>query len=215
MELSYGDIELLLRCMHQVHEDKRIALVGRIKHFQRLGWPEGTNVGKGSRVKYNTRQTLSLVAAFELVQCGLPPERAIYLLKSSSLFLPMGFLAAIARDGVSTGPSSDDILGGSQPDEHVFFCFDVNALRSLTWFEGDDCEWVLSITTQSKLSGVIADHETPHRRVTLLNMTMLIEEVFYQLQRAGEVDRQQVRDDLRVWRDAVIEGSQHGNYQKA
>jgi hypothetical protein len=215
VELTYGEIELLLRYMHRVHDERRIALVGRIKHFQRLGWPKGTNLGKGTRVRYDARQTLSLLTAFELLQCGLPPERAVNLLRPAESFLPVGFLAALARDELSEGPASDDLFGRN-PDAHIFLSFDANALRTLQEVEPSANESRLSVSDQANLDALLSDDEDePYRRTTLINMTALLEEMFYQLERVTPVNRQQVRDALRAWRDEVIDWTPNGNDPEA
>jgi hypothetical protein len=67
--------------LHRVSADKRVAMLGRLKHLQRLGWPPGSNLGKGRRVKYQADQTLLVAWALELIQLGFTPERAVATLR--------------------------------------------------------------------------------------------------------------------------------------
>lgn len=95
MNLTYSELEDFLAEMHDVAPEKRIALRGRLKHFQRLGWPAGTNQGKGARVQYGLGQTLSLSIGMEMLQLGLTPERVVQQMGYSSSYLPNGFEAAL------------------------------------------------------------------------------------------------------------------------
>ncbi|MEJ6594676.1 hypothetical protein [Parasphingorhabdus sp.] len=117
MEISYGELEDFLAEIHGVAAEKRSALKGRLKHFQRLKWPAGTNQGKGARVKYGVGQTLSLATGFELLQLGLTPERVVEHFKFSFVTLPMGFLSSLGQYGPNPDP--------------VFYIFSPESLQSL------------------------------------------------------------------------------------
>ena len=99
MELTYGELELFLAEIHKAAPEKRTALKGRLKHFQRLGWPEGTNKGKGARVKYGFGQTMMLAMGMELLQLGLTPERVVLQLRYSGGYLADGFAEALKQHG--------------------------------------------------------------------------------------------------------------------
>lgn len=127
MEISYGDLEEFLAEIHRVAPEKRTALKGRLKHFQRLGWPAGTNKGKGARVQYGVGQTLSLAVAMELLQIGLTPERIVNQLKYAGRFLPNGFIDAFSEHGPEPdnvyyvfSPESLSVLRGIDPLEEGF-----------------------------------------------------------------------------------------------
>lgn len=97
MKIPYADLEEFLAQTHRVDHERRSALKGRIKHFQRLSWPPGTNQGKGKRVQYGVGQTLSLAVAFELLQIGLTPERIVDQLRQEQGTLAEGFGAALSE----------------------------------------------------------------------------------------------------------------------
>jgi hypothetical protein len=79
--LGRDQLQALMMRLHRVPADKRIALLGRLKHLQRLGWPPGSNLGKGRRVKYQADQVLLVAWALELIQLGFTPERAVATLR--------------------------------------------------------------------------------------------------------------------------------------
>lgn len=117
MHMSYSQLEDFLADIHGVCDTKRTALKGRLKHFQRLQWPPGTNQGKGARVKYGIGQTLSLAVAMELLQIGLTPERIVEQLTTAGNYLPDGFYEAMDDQG----PSADS----------VFYMFSPESLQAL------------------------------------------------------------------------------------
>ncbi|MCZ8320841.1 MAG: hypothetical protein O9296_04550 [Novosphingobium sp.] len=123
MNISYAELEGFLAAIHRVAPEKRIALKGRLKHFQRLGWPSGTNQGKGARVQYGIGQTLMLAMGFELLQLGLTPERVVEQFKFSGRYLAKGFSEALAHYGPEAEP--------------IYYAFSPESLASL---RGDDVE---------------------------------------------------------------------------
>lgn len=81
IELSYADVESTLAKLHLIADDKRVAFRARLKHFQRLGFPEGANTGTGKRVAYSIIMLLKLAFAMELTQIGMAPKRVVHLLE--------------------------------------------------------------------------------------------------------------------------------------
>ena len=69
-------VEDALARIYRVASDKRVAFRSRIKHFQRLRFPPGTNTGKGKPASFTFNQFMKLTLAFELVQSGLAPSTA-------------------------------------------------------------------------------------------------------------------------------------------
>lgn len=119
MELGYGEIEDLLARLHDIAADKRVTLRGRIKNFQRLGWPEGINTGRGKPAIYGFEQTLRLTLSFELLQLGLTPERITDILRSNWHVVVKA--AQVASD-----------------TEGTMICFDPHALHFLSPPEVED-----------------------------------------------------------------------------
>ena len=80
-ELKLSQVEALLADLHDIGATKRSALRARLKHFQRLGFPQGTNTGKGQAASYGPAECVQLLIAMEFLQLGLTPERAISIIK--------------------------------------------------------------------------------------------------------------------------------------
>ena len=81
--LGLSELEAALGTLHDVREERRDAFRARIKHLQKLGFPQGTQTGKGRRAAYDLEAIGRLVAAFELMQFGMMPSSAIALLEEN------------------------------------------------------------------------------------------------------------------------------------
>jgi hypothetical protein len=75
--LSFGQVESVLAALHKIADEKRVTFQTRLKFFQRLGFPEGVNTGKGKAAGYQAHHVLNLALALELLQLGLSGERQI------------------------------------------------------------------------------------------------------------------------------------------
>lgn len=163
MELSYGELEDFLAKIHCVAPDRRTALKGRLKHFQRLGWPPGTNKGKGARVRYDTGQILSLAVAMEMLELGMTPERVVEQLGLHGSDLALGFI---------------DVMASEHPlEEAVFFIFDPDALRSLRDQKDGEGRTGLKhlICSQSDLEEALTTTDLRGwRRLALISMTAIL-----------------------------------------
>ncbi|KXU29941.1 hypothetical protein A0J57_18130 [Sphingobium sp. 22B] len=87
VHFSFGTVERVLASLHHVAGDRRSAFANRIKNLQRLGYPTGTNTGRGRAAAYDIGALIRLVVVFEFLQIGLPPERAIKVGKMVDLNL--------------------------------------------------------------------------------------------------------------------------------
>lgn len=76
MILSFSAVETLFSIRHSIADESALAFRGRLQHFQRSGFPEGINTGKGRRAQYGWAQLFQLAYAFDLVELGQPPEVA-------------------------------------------------------------------------------------------------------------------------------------------
>jgi hypothetical protein len=188
MELRYAEIEEFIAKIHNVNEEKRIALKGRLKHFQRLGWPEGTNQGKGSRVRYGVGQALSLALGFEMLQLGLTPERiAAFFLTTRSGF-PAGCIAAL-----------DDVM--SDGNDELFYIFQPDYLRYLGKITEDSETFITSaVISKSKLSKEFAlNGRIFNRRIALINITTILKLFVQYLAIKDEVQYVDLVVSLKKW----------------
>lgn len=77
LPLSQAQIVDLLSELYDVPPGKRGTLLARLQHLSRIGFPTGVNTGgRGKRAKYGALQIAELLLAFELMQLGMPSERA-------------------------------------------------------------------------------------------------------------------------------------------
>jgi hypothetical protein len=83
MLLSANVILSRLIRLYAVPEHRVAAFKARLKHFQRLGWPIGSNFGRGRRANWTDRHYQELVIATELTMLGITPERAIEIMKAN------------------------------------------------------------------------------------------------------------------------------------
>lgn len=80
IDLTYGEVEATLANLNRIADEKRVAFKARLKHFQRLGFPEGANTGTGKRVVYSVQMLFKLALATELTQAGMSPKRIVDIL---------------------------------------------------------------------------------------------------------------------------------------
>lgn len=75
--LRYPELEALLAEVHRVASVGRPALMGRIKHLQRKGWPTGTNPGRGKAAEYGAGPLVRLLVSFELIALHVAPDQIV------------------------------------------------------------------------------------------------------------------------------------------
>lgn len=80
MRLSFGHVESALAQHFRVRADRRKPFASRLKHFQRMGFPPGTNTGRGIAATYHVGHPFLLGLALALSEFGLTPERCIAVL---------------------------------------------------------------------------------------------------------------------------------------
>lgn len=187
MHLSYGELEDFLAHIHHVAPEKRTALKGRLKHFQRLGWPAGTNKGKGARVEYGIGQTMCLAMGMEMLQLGLTPERVVDQFKFGGVTLARGFIDCLNE----YGPDADTL----------FYIFSPESLHAL---RGDDDSpfGVKSLmVSRSKLMEALAPAAQMGnwRRFAFVDMSDLFDRYVMFFVDKGLGDPQQLRQPLERW----------------
>ena len=191
MTLTYSELEDFLAEIHRVAPEKRTALKGRLKHFQRLGWPAGTNKGKGARVEYGIGQTMMLAMGMELLQLGLTPERIVLQFKFSSRLLADSFSEALQE----YGPHSDDI----------FYAFSPETLQSL---RGEEDEFWLRavVSSKSKLHEFFdAEIFRSARRFAFINISEILYEYITYFIDKGLGAPERLREPIENWQRVATE----------
>lgn len=87
MLLSFPKIIAQLNVVYSVPLSQQGAFRARIRYFQRLDWPKGSNFGQGRRQNWTQRHYNDLVMAAELTMLGFGPERAIEIMKANYVTL--------------------------------------------------------------------------------------------------------------------------------
>ncbi|PSO12626.1 MULTISPECIES: hypothetical protein [unclassified Sphingobium] len=95
MILTYAQIESTLAGHLRVHPDKLGTLRARIKQLQKLQFPPGVNVGRGTKMAYSGAHLFQLLAAFELINIGLPAATATGLVTPNWRQFAAGFARAM------------------------------------------------------------------------------------------------------------------------
>lgn len=126
VKLSYADVEATLAQLNRIADDKRTAFKARLKHFQRLGFPDGANTGTGKRVLYSVQMLLQLAFATELSQAGMSPKRVVDIINCNWRRLEWSLLAVLTPD--------DLLKRRNQPvtDSNLVWMLSPEALRDLS-----------------------------------------------------------------------------------
>jgi hypothetical protein len=110
MILSYGQLEAVLVGHLRIHPDKISTLRSRIKQLQRLKFPPGVNVGRGTKMEYSGEHLFMLVTVFELMGFGFPAQYACNLtLKHWKEFSAGYALAALQRRNFSWDEDKNNV----------------------------------------------------------------------------------------------------------
>ncbi len=186
MRLSQPQVIDLLSELHNVSDDRPTAVRGRVQSFQRLGFPKGTNTGRGIPATYGPLQVTHLLFAFELLQLGLAPERIVSLIKRDERALTRGLRDArhdIGRD-LFAGPSRKAVFAVIDPSAVT-----IGAGDAATW-QGD-IEF-LEFGARSKIEGRVFRT----RRSAVINLSSMLE-------RAAAISQRKGIAAITEWEDAM------------
>lgn len=119
MSLSFAEAQMVVSLVAGISVDKSETFRSRLKQWQKMGFPEGTKVGKGVKAQYGASQVLQLVILVKLLRIGLTPERAQNLIKTGWKRFKGGFVEALA------------CMANGETHLHYFF-IQLDALSQLT-----------------------------------------------------------------------------------
>ena len=80
---NFGQLVELLCVIGQVAPDSRSTFVSRIMQLQRLGFPDGVNVGHGKRMRYSFVEIYKLAIAFEILATGVTPRISLNAIREN------------------------------------------------------------------------------------------------------------------------------------
>lgn len=95
MELSYRQLETTLVAHLSINPDRVPTFRSRIKQLQRLEFPSGVNVGRGTKMIYTGTHLFKLATAFELIGAGLPAQLATGLVERHWAQIAAGYSWAL------------------------------------------------------------------------------------------------------------------------
>ncbi|MDF2495062.1 hypothetical protein [Sphingomonas sp.] len=70
---AFGDVVAIMMDLFRVDPIKRETFVGRLQQLQKAGIPAGANSGRGTKVRYNAAQLITLMTCLDLLDCGATP----------------------------------------------------------------------------------------------------------------------------------------------
>lgn len=187
--LSYAEVTSFIAERHSIADDKRTALRGRLQHFQRLGWPSGANLGRGTRVRYGLKEVMLLAMAFEMIQLGMSPERIVDAWRQEA-----SGLARQVRDYLAEGYSADS-------DDPIYFFFFPQFLAPLQ-IPGERERGFLSLTlkgsnlTDPGLMRMLLDDK--HVSCAVISITAVVDGIADLAHRSGK-NLASLQQDAEEW----------------
>ena len=187
MDLSFREVAAALGDVHKVAPERFPAFVGRLKHYQRQGFPPGVNTGRGVAAVYHIDQFTKLGLAFELNQFGVSPERAVNLVEAPFL----DWSRAVGR-----------AVGGLRLDApHIFVLFDPLVMQSL---EGAGSYDPAKSSFQHKTAHELREHLEEWQpggstRTAIINVSSLARRLASALARHSRYRRSYILDEMLRW----------------
>lgn len=147
LSVGYLQIEALVRRLGGV--DDASLVLRRWKYLQRMSFPAGSNTGRGRKVAFDLDQLLQVLVAFELIQTGSTPTRAVRTVRTNwPDLLPamaLGWLCAckptmapMREMLVMDAGALQDAGGSEDPNEKVASPFRaVPAIDLFAWGPGE------------------------------------------------------------------------------
>lgn len=125
MPLTFAQAHFLVGMVAGVKPSRAETFRSRLKQWQKMGFPEGTRVGKGAKAEYGATQILQLVLLVKLLRIGLTPERAQTLIFNAWDRFRAGFCEAV-------------ICMANAEDHLHYFLIQLDALSDLSTDEPTD-----------------------------------------------------------------------------
>jgi hypothetical protein len=176
--MAFSGLEALLADLHEIASDKRMAFQGRLKNLLKIGMLQAARKGRGKAATYGAGDLVEMALALELIQIGLPPERAWQLLLENRQHM-----------FASTQRSVEALR---ENGEVVFLFFAQTALGQLSNRPSDESNPPVEVGGAAYIQRVIKKR----RRLSLLNVTELIMEIASRFQ---PEHRDELYHDLHLW----------------
>jgi len=83
LSLTFADAHFVVSMVAGISPEKGETFRSRLKQWQKMGFPQGTKVGRGVKAEYGAAQIFQLVLLVKLLRIGLTPDRAQRVIKSA------------------------------------------------------------------------------------------------------------------------------------
>lgn len=127
MRLSYSQVLKILSGLNEIAPESDGAFRARLRHFQRLGFPRGSNTGKGKSAEYDLEMLMQLTLAIEFMQAGITPSRIVELVNKNWTAARQNFLLSVMPKGTFVSGSDKE-----EVDPNIALCLSPESLRELT-----------------------------------------------------------------------------------
>lgn len=150
MELSYAQLERTLAVHFGIHPEREGTFRARVKQLQRLGFPPGVNIGRGTRMTYSAVHLFQLASAFELMRLGLPASSATAIVEQNWPDFGAGYALAYKR-------RYRNLAWRSQVPTQVYFRVACTSFGAMTGDGSDGIQAEVSIEDMERMRAEIED----------------------------------------------------------
>jgi hypothetical protein len=126
VKLSYSETLQILAKVNDIAAESDGAFRARLRHFQRLGFPQGANTGRGKPADYDLTMLLQLVIATQFMQAGMAPTRIVDLINRNWGETVLHLLLAASPAGTFQDEN------GRITDPDIALCVSPESLRELS-----------------------------------------------------------------------------------
>ena len=216
--LSFGQLEACLAHIGRVAYQKRYTFQSRLKQWQKMGFPAGTKVGRGTRVSYTLAHLFQLVLMMQLLRLGLTPERSIKMVNAAWPKFRRGLLETIDHLAEREPPITYAIVhanalaelewGGERSFEDTIGV-DITNDAELTalWYginEADEDDEA-AIKAEEDARGYSSEAWVEWLRMSLadsllLELNVIVMAVAFAVAQVAEMDPAEFADEIELWR---------------
>lgn len=189
MHLSYSEVIAIVTDLNRIDPSKEPAFKARLRHFQRLEFPEGANTGKGKPAQYSIDMLFQMVLGIEFLQSGMTPSRSVSIIQKN-------WPEIRAQIAISATPEEyKDRLVPPLEDNNILMLVSPEALRELSKDGEDDLDYheAVDFVPLSEVTGFLTGIENSPLVGSFFRWTMFMLQPLFHL--TGHY-LMQVRPDL-------------------
>lgn len=210
MALSFKQVVAILKDVNGIHADRQSAFESRLKQWQKMGFPDGVNVGKGTRASYGAKQVYQLAICLALLEIGMTPERAHEVVRLGWKEFALGIVEAtecianqeghdhywfIKYDALTdlkeASPSHNHVSVISARGDHISFAL-ADDDPEIEWSEDE------LMAIQQTRWWFLNDMA----RCVILEVDSLLARIWFAMAEI-DVEPATFRDEIRIWRETA------------